>query len=157
MDFNKRAEQLSLFRVLVRLELLFGMMEMVFGVYLQHTRYHDRRLSVDIQEAIEEVDQLGGSYFYDEVDRFSVKQIVDEICSHISRTFKISALQYKEKTRDALFTIVKEFDFEMLDQILIEKFGLSSDDVGGSYNFFYDMAMRMDKEIKKTRIKLLTE
>jgi hypothetical protein len=112
---------------------------------------------MDIKAAIEEVNQLGAAYFADEIDRFSVKQIIDEICSHISRTFKISALQYKEKTRDALFTIVKEFDSEMLDQILIEEFGLSADDVGGSYNFFYDMAMRMDKEIKKTRIKLLKQ
>lgn len=109
-------------------------------------------MNIDVAET--EVRKLGEAYFYDDLDRFSVEEIISRIRSEITQTFKISGLKYSEITRDALLMVLKEYDVEQLDRILDRDFALLPDEVNGSYNFLNGLAKMMSQEIETTRRKL---
>ncbi len=110
---------------------------------------------MEIEQAKNEVTSIGIAYFYDDLDRYTVDEIVNRIVREISQATKLEGICYSETSRDAFFTVVKELDDEKLDRILFYDYGLLPEDVGGSSRaFFQRLANEMDKAIREVKPKL---
>jgi hypothetical protein len=131
------------------------MMALAVGAFIQLTQNHRRIM--DIQSAEKEVRNIGNSYFYDDLDRYSVDEIINNIRFEISQSSRISALKYPETTRDAMLMVLEEYGNEKLDLILHKNYALLPEQVGGSSNFFLRLAREIDEEIEKTRKKLMKQ
>jgi hypothetical protein len=108
---------------------------------------------MEIEKAKKEVDNIGAAYFYDDLDRFTIDQIINRLVSEILQAKKLKGLLYSEVTRDAFYQILNELSQEELD-VMLESFGLCPEQVGGSRAFFQQLATEMDKAIKEVKSKL---
>jgi hypothetical protein len=109
---------------------------------------------MEIEQAKKEVVNIGAAYFYDDLDRFTVNQIISRIVSEILQATKLRGLHYSEITRDAFSQVVEELDQEELDQILLHDYALRPEQVNGSRAFFHGLAMEMDKAIREVKPRL---
>ena len=108
---------------------------------------------MEIEQAKEEVDNIGAAYFYDDLDSFTIDQIINRIVSEILQATKLRGLHYSEVSRDAFFQILKELNQEELN-VMLESFGLCPEQVGGSRAFFQRIVTEMDKAILEVKPKL---
>ncbi len=91
---------------------------------------------MDKKEALQEVENLGDSYFYDFLDEMTDEEIFAWIQDDIQGTH-LPGLVYWEKPRDALKVVLAECSEEELDDILFRSYGHFPEEVGGSRQFLY--------------------
>lgn len=107
------------------------------------------------QKVREELIHIGLDYFCDDLDRFTVDEIINRIKNFISQVSKLQGRLMWEDTRDALFQASNDFAQDELDKILLEDYGLLPEDVDGSSRaFFQRLANEMDKAIREVKRKL---
>jgi hypothetical protein len=113
---------------------------------------------MEIQKAIYEVDQIGYCYFYDQYGWIPIEQIIDQIRRDISGA---TILHIKgghwTNQRDGLLTIVEKCNEEILNQYLVEIFGIDPVDVGGSRKFLTYLAEEIDDAIRIANARLRKE
>lgn len=129
------------------------MIAIISGDFKPATRFYLEK-KMDIEQAKEEVSNIGESYFYDELDRYTVEEIINRIVGYILQATKLRGLHYSEVSRDAFFQILNELNQDELDKILLRSFALLPEQVGGSRAFFQRIASEMDKAIQIVKPKL---
>jgi len=117
-------------------------------------------MMMDKDEAVREVKNLGGAYFYDNVVigekvtpwDMTDDEILAEIQEHIRRN-PSSAMVFWAKWRDALRQVLAECSKEELDQIMGD-FGHAPEEVGGSRKFLSRLYELMDRAIDERNSEL---
>ncbi len=109
---------------------------------------------MDINKAREIVRHMGYSYFYDEVDRFTVEEIFSIISDCIFQSSKIQGLLLWEEERDAVLAILENFSDNQLDEIAFSEFALFPEIPGRGRVFFKDLLDKLNESIDKTRPKV---
>ena len=109
---------------------------------------------MEFEKAKEAVVNIGLAYFYDDLDRFTIDQIINRLVREIMQAKKLRGIHYSENSRDAFFHVSKEFDQDELDKILLHDYALLPEQVGGSRVFFQRVATEMDKAIQEVKPKL---
>ncbi len=109
---------------------------------------------MDLEQAFCEVANIGNSYFLDDLDRFTVDQIIHKMITEVMQAKTLSGLYYSEITANAFFMIITELSLEKMDQILLQEFGLRPGQVGGSREFFQRVAIELTNAIRVMREKL---
>jgi hypothetical protein len=108
-------------------------------------------MNMDGLEAEREVRELGIAYFNHGLDKFSIDKIIEQIRSEIADSQNPTELGYAEVTRQALARLLQDRDEELLDDILVNDFDLSTGLVNGSVNFFQRLYNAYDGEIKAAK------
>ncbi|MAT44846.1 MAG: hypothetical protein CL609_21150 [Anaerolineaceae bacterium] len=112
---------------------------------------------MDINKAREIVRHMGYSYFYDEVDRFTVEEIYSIISDWIFQSSKIQGLMLWEEERDAILVILENFSDTQLDEIAFSEFALFPETPGRGRVFFKELLDKMNESIDKTRPKFTND
>jgi hypothetical protein len=109
---------------------------------------------MNINEAEKVVRNIGWSYFYDELDRKTVDEIIEWIRSDIIGTHYLSGLSSWEDDYQCFLIILREYQVQQLDQILLKDYALAPDDVEGSKAFFERISMTMGEALRIARERL---
>lgn len=123
------------------------------GVIIRSSR-NKKEKKLEFEKAKEAVVNIGLAYFYDDLDRFTIDQIINRLVREIMQAKKLRGIHYSENSRDAFFHVSKEFDQDELDKILLHDYALLPEQVGGSRVFFQRVATEMDKAIQEVKPKL---
>jgi hypothetical protein len=105
---------------------------------------------MDKSEAISEVENLGYSYFYDEVDRFSTQEILTFIQKHIQGSKLTGAGQW-ERFQDAFQIVLTECSEEEIRSLAFA-FALPPDaDINAIREYLATIYRVIDEEIEKRK------